>query len=69
MSLPKEDKSIVQETSGVKLILVNRLVDKVEKKEKQSSLISKIKGIDKPSQGLKQQINTVVQRIEVQKHK
>jgi len=53
----------------VKLILVDRFVDRWKEKEKQPSLISTIKGIGKPSQGLKQQINTVVQRIEAQKHK
>jgi division protein CdvB (Snf7/Vps24/ESCRT-III family) len=53
----------------VKLILVDRFVDRWKEKEKQPSLISTIKGISKPSQGLKQQINTVVQRIDMQKHK
>ena len=49
--------------------MVDRFVDRWKEKEKQSSLMSTIKGIGKPSQGLKQQINTVIQRIEAQKHK
>jgi division protein CdvB (Snf7/Vps24/ESCRT-III family) len=53
----------------VKLILVDRFVDRWKKKEKQPSLISTIKGIGKPSRGLKQQISSVIQRIEAQKHK
>ena len=53
----------------MKLILVDRFVDRWKEKEKQPSIISTIKGIGKPSQGLKKQINTVVQRIEAQKLK
>ncbi len=53
----------------MKLILVDRFVDRWKEKEEQPSLISTIKGIGKPSKGLKQQINSVVQRIEAQKHK
>jgi len=49
--------------------LVDRFVDRWKKKEKQSSLMSTIKGSGKSSRGLKRQINTVIQRIEVQKHK
>jgi division protein CdvB (Snf7/Vps24/ESCRT-III family) len=49
--------------------LVDRFVDRWKEKEKQPSLMSTIKGIGKPSRGLKQQINTVIQRIEAQKHK
>lgn len=49
--------------------MVDRFVDRWKEKEKQPSLISTIKGIGKPSQGLKKQINTVVQRIEAQKLK
>lgn len=49
--------------------MVDRFVDRWKEKEKQPSFISTIKGVGKPSQGLKQQINTVVQRIEAQKHK
>jgi division protein CdvB (Snf7/Vps24/ESCRT-III family) len=39
----------------------------MEKKE--SSILSKFKDSNKPNQGLKQQINTVIQRIEGQKNK
>jgi division protein CdvB (Snf7/Vps24/ESCRT-III family) len=53
----------------VKLILVDRFIDRWKEKDKQSSFVSKIKDLSKPSQGLKQQINTVIQRIEVQKNK
>jgi division protein CdvB (Snf7/Vps24/ESCRT-III family) len=53
----------------VKLILVDRFVDRWKEKEKQPSLISTIKGIGKPSRGLKQQISSVIQRIDAQKHK
>jgi division protein CdvB (Snf7/Vps24/ESCRT-III family) len=49
--------------------LVDRFVDRWKKKEKQPSLISTIKGIGKPSRGLKQQISSVIQRIDAQKHK
>ena len=49
--------------------MVDRFVDRWKKKEKQSSLMSTIKGSGKSSRGLKRQINTVIQRIEVQKHK
>jgi division protein CdvB (Snf7/Vps24/ESCRT-III family) len=53
----------------VALILVDRFVNRWKKKPKQQSFLSKIKDVSKPSVGLKQQINTVLQRIEVQKHK
>jgi division protein CdvB (Snf7/Vps24/ESCRT-III family) len=53
----------------VKLILVDRFVDRWKEKPQQSSFVSKIKNMGQSSQGLKQQINTVIQRIEVQKHK
>jgi division protein CdvB (Snf7/Vps24/ESCRT-III family) len=53
----------------VKLILVDHFIDRWKEKDKQSSFVSKIKNVSKPSQGLKQQINTVIQRIEVQKNK
>jgi division protein CdvB (Snf7/Vps24/ESCRT-III family) len=56
-------------TSGVTLILGDSFVDRWKEKEKQPSFISAIKGMSKPSQGLKQQINTVTQRIDMQKHK
>jgi division protein CdvB (Snf7/Vps24/ESCRT-III family) len=49
--------------------LVDRFVDRWKKKEKQPSLISTIKGIGKPSRGLKQQLRSVIQRIDAQKHK
>jgi division protein CdvB (Snf7/Vps24/ESCRT-III family) len=53
----------------VKLILVDRFVDRWKEKPQQSSFVSKIKNMGQSSQGLKQQINTVIQRIEIQKHK
>ncbi len=49
--------------------MVNNFIDKWNKKEKESSILSKIKDSSKPSQGLKQQIITVIQRIEGQKNK
>ncbi|UCF44855.1 MAG: hypothetical protein JSW44_03570 [Candidatus Bathyarchaeota archaeon] len=49
--------------------MVDRFVDRWKEKEKKPSLISTIKGIGKPSRGLKRQINSVIQRIEAQKHK
>lgn len=49
--------------------MVDRFVDRWKEKEKQPSLMSTIKGIGKPSRGLKQQISSVIHRIEVQKHK
>ena len=49
--------------------MVDRFVDRWKEKEKQPSLISTIKGIGKPSRGLKQQISSVIQRIDAQKHK
>lgn len=51
------------------MILVDRFVNRWKEKPKQQSFLSKIKDASKPSVGLKQQINTVLQRIEVQKHK
>jgi division protein CdvB (Snf7/Vps24/ESCRT-III family) len=51
------------------LVLVDRFVDKWKEKPQQPSFLSKIKDVGKPSIGLKKQINTVLQRIEVQKHK
>jgi division protein CdvB (Snf7/Vps24/ESCRT-III family) len=51
------------------LVLVDRFVDKWKEKPQQPSFLSKIKDAGKPSIGLKKQINTVLQRIEVQKHK
>jgi division protein CdvB (Snf7/Vps24/ESCRT-III family) len=49
--------------------LVNRFVDRWKEKPQQPSFASKIKEMSKPSQGLKKQIDTVLQRIEVQKQK
>ena len=54
---------------GEKLILVDGFVDRWNEKPQQSSFLSKIKDAGKPSQGLKKQISTVLQRIEVQKQK
>ena len=49
--------------------MVDQFVDRWKEKEQQSSIVSKIKEFGKPSNGLKQQINTVIQQIEVQKLK
>jgi len=49
--------------------LVDGFVDRWKEKPQQPSFISKIKDAGKPSQGLKKQISTVLQRIEVQKQK
>jgi division protein CdvB (Snf7/Vps24/ESCRT-III family) len=49
--------------------LVGQFIDRWKEKEQQSSIVSKIKEFAKPSESLKQQINTVIQQIEVQKHK
>jgi len=49
--------------------LVNNFINRWNSKEKDSSILSKIKDSGKPSQGLKQQIVTVIQRIEGQKNK
>jgi division protein CdvB (Snf7/Vps24/ESCRT-III family) len=51
------------------LILVDGFVDRWKEKPQQPSFLSKIKDMSKPSIGLKKQINTVLQRIEVQKQK
>ena len=48
--------------------MVNNFIDRWNKKEKESSILSKIKDSGKPSQSLKQQIATVIQRIEGQKN-
>lgn len=50
-------------------VLVNEFVDKWKEKPQQSSLLSKIRDVGKPSVGLKKQISTVLQRIEIQKQK
>jgi division protein CdvB (Snf7/Vps24/ESCRT-III family) len=49
--------------------LVDGFVDKWTKKKQQPSFLSKIKDAGKPSVGLKKQIRTVLQRIEVQNQK
>jgi len=49
--------------------LVNNFINRWNSKGKDSSILSKIKDSGKPSQGLKQQIVTVIQRIEGQKNK
>ena len=51
------------------MILVDGFVDKWKEKPQQPSFLSKIKDASKPSVGLKKQISTVLQRIEVQKNK
>jgi len=49
--------------------LVDGFADRWKKKPQETSFISKIKNSGKPSTGLKKQISTVLQRIEVQKQK
>lgn len=49
--------------------MVSNFINRWNRKEKDSSILSKIKDSGKPSQGLKQQIVTVIQRIEGQKNK
>ena len=49
--------------------MVNQFADRWKEKPRNTSFLSKIKDAGKPSQGLKKQINTVLQRIEVQKQK
>ena len=49
--------------------MVDQFADRWSKKGQQPSIVSKIKEFGKPSNGLKQQINTVIQQIEVQKQK
>ena len=46
--------------------MVNRFVDRWKKKDKQSTLLSKVKSVVKPPENLKQQITLVIQRIDVQ---
>jgi division protein CdvB (Snf7/Vps24/ESCRT-III family) len=46
--------------------LVNRFVNRWKEKEQEPSVVSKIKGIGKPSIDLKQQIIVVTQRIDLQ---
>jgi division protein CdvB (Snf7/Vps24/ESCRT-III family) len=49
--------------------LVDGFVDRWNEKPQQSSFLSKIKDVGKPSEGLKKQISTVLQRIDVQRQK
>lgn len=49
--------------------MVDRFIDRWKEKKQQPTFLSKIKDTGKPSQGLKQQISTVLQRIEVQKQR
>ena len=51
------------------MILVDGFGDRWKEKPQQPSFLSKIKDVGKPSVGLKKQISTVLQRIEVQKNK
>ena len=44
----------------------NRFVDRWKDKEKEQSVVSKIKSIGKPSENLKEQISLVTQRLDVQ---
>ena len=46
--------------------MVNRFINRWTEKEKDQSLVSKIKNIGQPSESLKQQISVVAQRIDVQ---
>ena len=57
------------ERVGEILSLADGFVDKWKEKPQHSSFLSKIRNMSKPSVGLKKQINTVLQRIEVQKQK
>jgi division protein CdvB (Snf7/Vps24/ESCRT-III family) len=49
--------------------LVNNFIENWNKEKKDTSILSKFKESNKPKQGLKHQINTVIQRIEGQKNK
>ena len=49
--------------------MVDGFVDRWTEKPQQPSFLSKIKDVSKPSEGLKKQISTVLQRIDVQKQK
>jgi division protein CdvB (Snf7/Vps24/ESCRT-III family) len=46
--------------------LVNRFVDRWKEKEKEPSVVSRIKNLGKPSESLKEQISLVTQRLDVQ---
>ena len=49
--------------------MVDQFIDRWKEKEQQPSIVSRIKEFGKPFNGLKQQISTVIQQIEVQKQK
>ena len=49
--------------------MVNNFIENWNKEKKDTSILSKFKESNKPKQGLKHQINTVIQRIEGQKNK
>lgn len=49
--------------------MVNNFIDNWNNETKDSSFLSRIKNSNKPKIGLKQQINTVIQRIDAQKSK
>ncbi len=49
--------------------MVDGFVDRWNEKPHQPSFLSKIKDAGKPSEGLKKQISTVLQRLEIQKQK
>lgn len=49
--------------------MTDRFVDRWTEKSQNPSLLSKITGVGKSSQGLKKQIKTILQRIEIQKQK
>ena len=44
----------------------NRFMDRWKEKEREPSLVSKIKNVGKPSENLKEQISLVTQRLDVQ---
>ena len=46
--------------------MVNRFIDRWTEKEKEPSVVSKIKNIAKPQENLKEQISLVTQRLDVQ---
>ncbi len=49
-----------------KIILVNRFLSKWKEKEPEPSITSKIKNIGKPAETVKDQINVVIQRLDIQ---
>jgi division protein CdvB (Snf7/Vps24/ESCRT-III family) len=46
--------------------LANKFIEKWKQKEKQPSIASKIKNVGKPTESLKDQINSVIQRLDAQ---